>query len=139
MAALYNKDILRLASSLVPDDRLSQPDGSAQVHSKLCGSKITADIAVDETGIISAIALRANACAIGQASAAIVRMHAIGETASSLSQIRQQMADFLQGEAPMPNGWPELSLLKVARDFPARHAALLLPYDAVLAACKELN
>ena len=35
-ATLYNRDILRLAASLVPDDRLERADGTAEARAPLC-------------------------------------------------------------------------------------------------------
>jgi NifU-like protein involved in Fe-S cluster formation len=37
----------------------------------------------------------------------------------------------------MPGCWPELALLAAACDYPSRHAAILLPYDAILAAAAQ--
>ncbi len=133
-ATLYNKDILRLATSLVPGDALKNPDGAAEARSPLCGSRIHAEVTVDDKGGITDIAIRASACAMGQASAAIVHKHAHGHTATDIADLRQSIRAALAGETGMPEIWPELHLLTRARDYKARHAAILLPYDALLAA-----
>ncbi len=131
---LYSRDILRFAAMLVAGERLESPDATAEKRSPTCGSRIEADICCDEGGAISAIAFRANACALGQASAAILRANAVAHDCQSLEQVRAGLADSLKGEADAPAIWPDLATLEVARDYPARHAAILLPYDAVLAA-----
>ena len=77
-STLYNRDILRLAASLIPNDRLEAADGIAEIRSPLCGSRIQAEIALGPDGTIAALALRASACALGQASSAILRGNAIG-------------------------------------------------------------
>lgn len=136
-SALYNRDILRLATTLVAHDRLAVADGSAEVRSPICGSRIQADVAIDRDRRITALALRANACALGQASAAILRTHAIGELVASISGLRDGIAKALNGQDEMPSLWPELAVLSGARDYPARHAAILLPYDAVIAAVQK--
>ena len=138
-SALYNRDILRLAASLVAGDRLENPDGSAESRSPICGSRIQADVALDEDGTITAIALRANACALGQASAAILRANGVGVDLNSLAELRDGISASLSGKADMPNLWPELALLAPAKDYPSRHAAILLPYDALLAAAAALK
>lgn len=138
-SALYNRDILRLASSLVAGDRLDRPDGTAESRSPICGSRIQADIALAPDGTITAIALRANACALGQASAAILRANAAGTKLDAIATIRSGVADGLTGKAAMPVLWPELALLAPAREYPSRHAAILLPYDALLAASNEVK
>lgn len=135
-SALYNRDILRLATTLVAQDRLANPDGTAEARSPICGSRIQADITIDTNERISALALRANACALGQASAAILRNNAIGQPLAALAELRDGIAKALNGPYEMPSLWPELALLSRARDYPARHAAILLPYDAVLAAAQ---
>lgn len=138
-SALYNRDILRLASSLIAGDRLDNPDGSAEARSPICGSRIQADIKFADDGSIAAVALRANACALGQASAAIVRANVVGENLSSISQTRNEVEQALKGQAAMPAHWPELALMVPAKDYPSRHAAILLPYDALLAAADRMK
>lgn len=138
-SALYNRDILRLASSLVAGERLENPDGVAESRSPVCGSRIHAEIAMADNGTIAAVALRANACALGQASAAIVRAHAAGSHLNSIAEIRDAVEMALKQNAEMPSLWPELALLAPARDYPSRHAAILLPFDAVLAAAAHMK
>jgi NifU-like protein involved in Fe-S cluster formation len=138
-SALYNRDILWLAASLVAGDRLEHPDGSAESRSPICGSRIQADVALARDGKIAAIALRANACALGQASAAILRANAVGTSLDAITTLRAAVADGLTGKAAMPGDWSELALLAAARDYPSRHAAILLPYDALLAAAASLK
>jgi NifU-like protein involved in Fe-S cluster formation len=136
-AALYNREILRLAASLVPDDQLVNPGGTGETRSPLCGSRIQVDATVDPNGIIDAIAVRASACALGQASAAIMRGNVTGQNANSVADIRAGIAAALAGEGDMPTIWPDLTLLSVAREYKARHAAILLPYDALLVALEN--
>jgi NifU-like protein involved in Fe-S cluster formation len=138
-ATLYNRDILRLAASLVPDDTVEHPTGTAEKRSPLCGSRIHAEVAVGEDGHINDIAIRASACAMGQASAAILRQHIRGHSKEDVTTIRAGIAQALAGQGDMPTVWPELDLLTPARDYKARHAAILLPYDAVLAALEAVT
>ncbi len=133
-SALYNREILRLASSLVAGDRLANPDGTAEARSPICGSRIQADVDVGPDGGIAAVALRANACALGQASAAILRARAVGTDVVMIAQLRRGVESALNGTAVMPAQWPELELLQPAQDYPSRHASILLPFDAILAA-----
>lgn len=138
-SALYNRDILRLATSLMAGDRLENPDGTAESRSPICGSRIQADVAFAPDGTIAAIALRANACALGQASAAILRANAAGADVNAIANLRAGIAEGLSGKAEMPTHWPELALLTPAKDYPSRHAVILLPYDALLAAADSLK
>mgnify|MGYP003408614398 CR=1 FL=1 len=138
-SALYNRDILRLASSLVADEHLENPDGVAESRSPVCGSRIHAEIAMAGDSTIAAIALRANACALGQASAAIVRAHAVGTELQLIADIREGVEQALKQDAEMPSHWPELAVFAPARVYPSRHAAILLPYDALLAAAAQMK
>lgn len=138
-SALYNRDILRLAASLIAGDRLDRVSGVAEARSPLCGSRIQAEVALTPDGQIEAVALRANACALGQASAAILRANAAGTHLSTLAELRSGIANALGGAAEMPPLWPDLELLIPAREYPSRHAAILLPYDAVLAAAADMK
>jgi NifU-like protein involved in Fe-S cluster formation len=138
-AVLYNRDVLRLASSLVPNDRLLQAAGIAEARSPICGSRIQAEAALNADGVVTAIALRASACALGQASAAILRIHAVGHSGDDIAALRAGIAGALNGTCDMPDMWSELQLLSPAKDYPSRHAAILLPYDALLAAISNAS
>jgi NifU-like protein involved in Fe-S cluster formation len=137
-STLYNRDILRLAASLVPDDRLEAADAVAEARAPLCGSRIQAEVALAD-GRITAVALRASACALGQASAAILKANAVGQDIDTIGQIRAQISDMLTQNAQPPQIWPDLALLSPAKDYPSRHAAILLPYDALLAAAENMT
>lgn len=136
---LYNRDILRLAASLVPDDRLENADGMAEARSPLCGSRIQAEVSFTGDDKISELALRASACALGQASAAILRANAVGADIATIVQVRSQIADMLNASAGPPQIWNDLELLAPAKDYTSRHAAILLPYDALLAAAEKVK
>jgi NifU-like protein involved in Fe-S cluster formation len=138
-SALYNRDILRLAASLVAGDRLDNPDGVAEARSPICGSRIQAEVTFGDNGAVTALALRANACALGQASAAILRANAVGADIEEIAAIREGVEAALKRGGDMPPMWPELELLTPATAYPSRHAAILLPYDAVLAAAAQMK
>jgi NifU-like protein involved in Fe-S cluster formation len=133
-SALYTHAILRHAAALKHNDHLPNPGATAEARSAVCGSRITAEIQLDQDHVITAIALRATACALGQASAAILRSHAAGLNENTVRGVRDDIAAFLGHENHHELRWPELHDFGTARNFPARHAAILLPYDAVLAA-----
>ncbi len=131
---LYNRDILRLAAMLIPDEHLAGSSASAEARSPTCGSRIAVDILLDDNDTIADLAFRAHACALGQASTAIVRAHAKGHDRASIMAMRGILSARLRGANEIGQGWPQLELLTTARDFPARHAAILLPFDALLLA-----
>lgn len=133
-SALYNREILALAASLIHDDHLQDADGTAQMRAPLCGSRMEVDVKINANGMIEAAAFRANACALGQASAAILQHHAAGQDENSLHLIKAMIASYYDGTGEMTDAWPELGALKIAKDFPARHGAILLPYITLIEA-----
>ncbi len=132
--ALYTREILRLAVSIPHQSRLDKPDGAAEVRSRTCGSRVTADIILSDDRVIAQLGIEVNACALGQASAAILATEAIGKSAKDIAAVRDQLSGFLSGSRDGPGDWDNMEHLSAAKDHPGRHAAILLPYDAILAA-----
>lgn len=129
--ALYNTAILRLAASIPHQARLDHPQASIQRVSPVCGSRITADLDLDPDGRVARFGQEVRACALGQASAAILGANILGRTAPELAAARDGLAAFLkgEGEAP-PAGWPGLELFGPARPHRARHGSILLAFQA---------
>ena len=71
---VYNAKILDLAANIPRLGRLDSPDASARAHSKLCGSTVTVDLKMDGDTVTD-FAHDVKACALGQASAAILGAH----------------------------------------------------------------
>ncbi|OHT20467.1 MULTISPECIES: iron-sulfur cluster assembly scaffold protein [Edaphosphingomonas] len=130
-SALYNKDILRLATAIPHLGRLDHADASVERRSPVCGSRVTVDVAVDGEGRIVALGQDVRACALGQASAAIMGGHAIGRDAAELAAARDALAAFLAGERDDPGAWPGLDIFAPARPHKARHASIRLAFEAV--------
>lgn len=132
--ALYSSEILRLAADIPHIGRLARPDGAARRVSRLCGSEVGVEIAL-QSGVVSDIALQVKACALGQASAAILARHAIGAMPDEIVAARDGLAAMLKG-ADAPEGrFAELSVLDAARGYPARHASIRLAFEAAAEAC----
>ncbi|WP_294391828.1 iron-sulfur cluster assembly scaffold protein [uncultured Sphingomonas sp.] len=130
-AALYNKEILRLATSIPHQLRLEQPHGTSERRSPICGSRVTIDVALDEGGRLVALGQEVRACALGQASAALMGVHAVGRTPEELAEARDALTAFLAGERDDPGAWPGLALFEPARPHSARHASIRLAFEAV--------
>jgi NifU-like protein involved in Fe-S cluster formation len=61
--------------------------------------------------------------------------HAIGSTADELRAVRDEMYKMLKTGGPPPSGrWADLALLEPARELKARHASILLTFDAIVEA-----
>lgn len=135
--ALYTRAILRLAVSIPHQQRLDNPDGTAELRSKTCGSKVAADVMLTDSGRLKDLGFEISACALGQASAAILGAQAIGKSAADIGSARSNLAAFLDGSIETPGEWPDIDNLAAAQGHKGRHAAILLPYDAVIAALAD--
>jgi NifU-like protein involved in Fe-S cluster formation len=134
--ALYNRDILRLAASIPHQRRLEQPHASAEKRSPVCGSRVAMDVVLDGEGRLAELGQEVKACALGQASASLMGAHAIGRSAAELAQARDALAAYLEGRSDDPGEWPGLAIFADARPFTARHASILLPFEAVAEAAR---
>ena len=129
-SALYTRDILRLAASIPHQRRLDAPQASVSKQSPVCGSRVTVDLVIDGEDRVAELGQEVRACALGQASAALMGAHAIGRTAEELAEARDRLAAFLAGRSDDPGGWPGLSIFGEARRFTARHPSILLAFEA---------
>lgn len=132
-APLYNRDILSLAVATA--EFLPLPDARyhASLRAPLCGSRIILDLDTDDADRVAAIGLHVEACALGQASAALLARHAAGRSLDEIRAARAAIAGWFGGSGDRPD-WPGFDLLAPAKDYPARHGAILLPFDAAIAA-----
>lgn len=135
--ALYTRDILRLAASIPHQRRLDHPQATAEKTSPVCGSRVTVDVAVDGEGRVAALGQEVRACALGQASASLMGAHALGRSAGQLGEARDSLAAFLAGRREDPGAWPGLEIFREARPFSARHASILLAFEAAAEAAAK--
>jgi NifU-like protein involved in Fe-S cluster formation len=136
-AALYNSEILRLATSIPFQERLSAPQATVERRSPICGSRVTVDVALDEQGRVAAIGQEVKACALGQASSALMGSHAIGRTPTELAAARDALTAFLAGEREDPGVWPGLEIFGPARPHSARHPSIRLAFEAIAEAAAQ--
>lgn len=136
---IYNRQILGFAADIPRMQRLAAPDATAVAISRLCGSKVTVDVAMKD-GVVSDFGQEVKACALGQASSSIMARHVVGSTPEELRAVRDQMYRMLKEEGPAPGGkWADLEALMPVRDFKARHASTLLTFDAVVDAVNQIE
>jgi NifU-like protein involved in Fe-S cluster formation len=136
---IYNRKILEFAADIPHLHRLDHPDATAVGHSKLCGSKVTVDLAMKD-GVVSDFGQDVKACALGQASSSIMGRHVIGSSGPELRILRETMYKMLKENGDPPKGkWSDLEALLPVRDFKARHASTLLTFDAVVDAVNQIE
>lgn len=132
---LYSAKVLTLAANLPHLGSLTAPDGSAEKVAKLCGSRIKVDVKLND-GRVSDFAQEVNACALGQAAAAVLGEHVIGATPEEIEVARDQFRAMLKSGGPAPTGrFHDLALLEPVKDYPPRHASSLLAFEAAVEAC----
>lgn len=128
---LYSTRILALAADIPHLGRLPAPQATARRRSPLCGSTVTADVVVRE-GRIAEFAQDVKACALGQASAAVLGEGVIGRTLPELQAARDALRAMLKDGGPVPAApFGGYEVLLPARDYKNRHASILLALEAV--------
>ena len=77
------------------------------------------------------------ACALGQASAAVLGAHVIGAGLDEIEMARNALRDMLTANGAPPEGrFAELAVLEAVKDYPARHASTLLAFEAAVEAVR---
>ena len=134
---LYSAKLLKLAANMPRAGRLAAPDASVEKVAKLCGSRVIVDVVVDGDRVAD-FAQEVKACALGQASAAVLGAHVIGASLEELVEARDALKAMLKAGGPPPEGrFADLRALEVVRDYPPRHASTLLAFEAVVEAARR--
>ena len=107
-----------------------------EVRSPTCGSRVRVAVAIDGD-CIAGLQQAVEACAFGQASAALMGAAAQGRTAENVRTAIDGVAAWLGGDDGAVTAWPGLAALDPARSRTGRHGAILLPFRALLAAIEE--
>lgn len=136
--ALYNTRILRLAADIPHLGELVQPQARARRVSPICGSRVDCALSLGADGRVVEFAQQVRACALGQASAAILGAGVIGRSPAELAQARDQLAAFLaEAGAPPPALFPQAEVFAPARAHRARHPSIRLAFEAAAQAAAE--
>jgi NifU-like protein involved in Fe-S cluster formation len=130
---LYTPELLALATGLAAFPLTDDLPLRAEARSRSCGSVITLGLARGDDGRIARIGMKVSACAIGQASAALMAQAAIGARPDRLRLTAEAISAWLGGNGTLPD-WPGVDALVPAQAHPGRHGALLLPWKAIVEA-----
>jgi NifU-like protein involved in Fe-S cluster formation len=134
---LYSAKVLTLAANMPRAGRLAAPQASSEKVSKLCGSRVTVDLSLAD-GRVADFAQDVKACALGQASAAVLGANVIGASIVELEAARDALKAMLKQGGPPPQGrFADLQVLEVVRDYPARHASTMLAFEAAVEAAHQ--
>jgi len=134
---LYSQRILALAAGIPHHGRLEAPQASVRKRAPLCGSTVTVDLDVED-GRISRFAQDVKACALGQASAALMGAAILGRDRAEIEAARDGLRAMLKDGAPPPGApFAGYEVLEPARGYRNRHASILLSLEATADALAE--
>ncbi|MFO6447315.1 iron-sulfur cluster assembly scaffold protein [Erythrobacter sp. NE805] len=136
-AKLYSPALLGLATGLARFPITADLPLRAEARSRSCGSVIALGLALNAEGRIARIGMQVSACAIGQASAALLAEASAGAEPARVAATAEGLAAWLAGEGTLPDSWPGLDPLAPALAHPGRHGALLLPWKAAVEALSQ--
>lgn len=131
---LYTPDILTLAVSLADWPMAGDLPYQAEMRSQSCGSVVRVGLGMTKAGDVARFGVDARACALGQASAAVLATQIVGRDQAALVAARDALVAFLAGSRADPGDWPGVEHLTRALPYPARHGSILLPWRAAVAA-----
>ncbi|WEK42862.1 MAG: iron-sulfur cluster assembly scaffold protein [Candidatus Sphingomonas colombiensis] len=134
-APLYNERILRLTTQ-VPDRRLDAPMATSEKRSPICGSRVTVDVNLGADGRVSEIGMLVRACALGQASSALLAANVVGRSPEELRIARDGLTAWLAGAGALPD-WPGIDVFIPALSYPARHPSIRLAFEAAAEAAEQ--
>ncbi|MEP5938989.1 MAG: iron-sulfur cluster assembly scaffold protein [Erythrobacter sp.] len=135
---LYTPDLLSLATELAGWPLKDELNLRSEARSRNCGSSITLGLNLTENSKISDVGMQVSACAIGQASSAILARHAVGLNAHEVVAVERSVAQWLMGDGEMPD-WPDFHHLLPAQQHKGRHGALILPWNALSQALSKVG
>lgn len=132
---LYTREILRLAASIPAQRSFAEMGEAALLRSPTCGSRVATRVTLDEAGRVTMLEQAIEACAFGQAAAALVGTSAIGVSGKQAAAALAGVERWLDEDIAEP--WPGLDVLDAARARRGRHGAILLPFRALVDAIRK--
>lgn len=130
----YTREILRLAASIPHLEPLETLAGAMESRSPTCGSRMRIAVELDWADRVVRLRQAVEACAYGQASAALMGGHAMGRSSEEVARAVEELESWLAGKGDVPASWPGLEALAPALTRKGRHGAILLPFRALAAA-----
>ena len=133
----YTREILRLAASIPHLVSFEELEGATERRSPTCGSRMRMAVELDWAGRVSRVRQAVEACAYGQATAALMGGHVMGRSRDEVAAALAELEHWLAGRGDLPTAWPGMEVLVPALPHKGRHGAILLPFRTLLAAIEE--
>ena len=142
--SVYNSKVIELATQIENIDKILEINdnlfGEAKKTSRVCGSTIGLKISYNNKyNVVMDFSIDPKACALGQASAAILSRNLVGATPQEIFKARDDLRAMLKEGGKPPEGrfW-ELRYLEAVADYPPRHASVMLAWEAACAIFDEM-
>ncbi len=136
---LYSQRILALAAAIPHTERLENPQATASKRSPLCGSTVSVDLTLKD-GRIAEFGQDVKACALGQASAAVLGANVIGRDRAEIETAATQLKAMLKSGGPVPDApFDGYEVLEPAKGYKNRHASIMLALEATLDAFDQAS
>jgi NifU-like protein involved in Fe-S cluster formation len=134
---LYSSKLLSLSANISHLGALDAAQGRSTKHARLCGSVVKAEIMVRD-GVVADFAQDVKACALGQASAAVLGRGIIGASLEDVTMARDGLRVLLAGEnVRFETRFADLVIFEGVRDYKARHASVMLAFEAASEALEQ--
>ena len=130
----YTREILRLAASIPYLEPFEELGDATERRSPTCGSRMRVAVELDWARRVKRLRQAVEACAYGQATAALMGGHAMGRSAEEVGAALAELEAWLAGKRDVPSAWPGLEAIAPALQRKGRHGAILLPFRTLLAA-----
>lgn len=134
---LYHEAIVTRARSGFGSGRLTQPHSSLTVDNPLCGDRVIMDVCTD-ADIVASIGYVVRGCLLCEAAASVIAEEAIGERAKNLYAITDLVQSMLETKSPTRFEWASLEMFRPVADYRSRHLCVLLPFQALVGALKNV-
>ncbi len=135
--SIYNQQILYYAGNVTRVGKIEHYNGTATETARICGSRVCVELLLKDEKIVD-FGHEVKACALGQASSAMMAEIIIGSEAEALFQLQKTMHCFLKEDGPEPSGDFKLfACLEPVKEYKNRHASALLTFDAVAKALQQ--
>src|SRR5580704_10438315 len=127
-----------------PRNRGVIDDATAVVEgiNPLCGDELTLYMQVDD-GKIKDIKLNAKGCSINTASGSMMSEAVIGQSleqaGKTIEAFKEMMLEKRKEDISLPEGMEELESLQGVKKYPVRIKCVLLPWNSLLQAIKDVS
>lgn len=128
--SLYQDAIKKFAQAAHGQGQLAQASGEAKLDNRLCGDRVRMQVLLKGHEIV-AVAHETKGCLLCRAAASVIGAHAPGMNQASIDAVAQALEAMLAEGAPVPEGWPELSMFEPVRAHLSRQKCVLLPFQAL--------